>query len=408
MKKSLFFVSLISLLLSSCGREEKSWTLSGPVRVPIDESKIVLQMFPLRIKKMDDSTVVMLTNRKQLGFYNFYTGKLIRSYSIQAFRFDSLLNVTFNKDYKNRREYICDTIGINGDECQMGDYAYDNGKFYVYINCIAHVKYINDSVSLNKFNSNPTVKAMKEKYPETETDIMDFTQFLFVLNDELQLQKCIPIYERSKIATNYSATYQMGFGAKNNYLYVPLLQNNYTPESNGALIDNDNFFYSISKLGINDTSDCKLLLSNKEMDYSDFNFHDYLGPNRVYKNIGDDFLFCNGKEIRSLNNKSLFLKSSTVSKKEWIRNFNANDAKIMLYTDTYIKKDHPTKMEAAFGIDSLLSHDLIRVNRETGSVSRVKLKVNTAISAEITNDQFIYVDKDKENYYFNYISFDEK
>ena len=144
MMKQFFFLIMIACLFHSCVEKTSSWSIDKAVQVKLNESEIVLRSMPRRLRVIDDSTVVMITNHQQLSLYNLFTGNNIGNFSASGIHFDSLVDITYNEYYKGRRHYIYDSAnagGVTEGTYQMSDYAQNKGKYYIYLSCETEVKY---------------------------------------------------------------------------------------------------------------------------------------------------------------------------------------------------------------------------------------------------------------------------
>lgn len=234
---------------------------------------------------------------------------------------------------------------------------------------------------------------------------MEYVQFLAELDTELKLTRIVPLYQPALLENKYSPSFQLGFGLKKGSIFVPLLPANWGVNYRTKVNDNGTFF-SMAKLGLDDTT-VHLMCSNQEADYSNFTLVNYLGAKRIFHSIGNKLLFCNGKEIHSLDDNKAAIKADAVKPNEWIDDFFMDDEFIILKTSSIIPKKHPTKMDVAYAIDSVSEQDIIVFDREFRTKQYIPLNLNDAGSFAITQHQLFYIERDKEHYYVCSIPFEK-
>lgn len=400
---------MFAILLSACGKKNGSFILGEAVKTELDESKVVMNAIPKCLTLVNDSMAAMVCNRKYLSLFNIESGINLRNFSAENIRLDSLLNLTYNKYYEGKRVYLIDSAGSRDPEdggFQMLNFSYDSGNYYVYLNGEVEVKYLNDSVALSKSTSDPKVKAAMEKYSATNLHFMEYVQFLFVLDEDFRLKRVQPLYMLNTIANDYSFCYQVGFGVNQGNVYVPVISAHWSAGNYRSKINDNGFFYSLAKQSLKDPDSCQLMLDNKEADYSDFSFINYLDAKRIFHRSGDEFYSSNGKEIRALTANEQALKKEMLKANEWISDFCIDDHTILLKTYTLSPKPHPTKMDVAYGIDTISAESIVIINRKEDTKQELPLPQKKTGTYAITAKRLICVERDKEHYYVTKVPFE--
>lgn len=349
--------------------------------------------------------VAVIANRQTVSMINLRTGKSHHHFSMNAIRIDSVLDKTYNQFYTGKRIYFFDSTNTEVNTFQLTDMCFDDGHFYIYLNCEVEVKYINDSTALNSNLSAPQTKEALERYSISDLHFMEYVQFLAELDTELKLIRIVPLYQPASLENKYSPSFQLGFGLKKGSIFVPLLPANWGVNYR-TKVNANGIFYSMAKLELDDTT-VHLICSNQEADYSNFTLVNYLGSKRLFHSVGNNLLFCNGKEIRSLDDNKVAFKADAVKSNEWIDDFFMDDEFIILKTSRIIPKKHPTKMDVAYAIDSIGEQNIIVYDREFRTKQYLPLNLNDAGSFAITKHQLFYIKRDKEHYYVCSIPFEK-
>lgn len=411
MKWFHFFWVIVICFLCACTRETASWSAGDPMRVEIDESALIIQSTPSQIRKINDSIVAMVINRSQLALYDLYTGENVRSYSAEIINFDSLLNVTYNHQYKGRRQYVYDSSsagGLTDGKYQMFTYYFTGAQFYIYVNAQVEVKYIDDTIAFKKRFSGAQMKAISEKYKNANFHFMEWVEFIFIVDRDLKLQKILPQYERSSFAGQYSPAFQSGFAIDKTDLYAAIAPVGLTLGKIDANKDTPGLFYSIAKLNIQDEKALKLLFSNEELDFSPFSYLDRYFSERFFKNSEEGLLFSNGKEIWSVEKNTPLMKGEKLRDNEWINSFYVDKEQLLLTTYTLDKKAYQPGMAEGKVPDTISSYNVIRIDRKMDTMALKKLNLMDFSRFDVDRNNVIYVERDKEHYYLTHIPLNEK
>ena len=397
--------------MSACAHKESDYNFEKIHSVKIDESKIVLSKFPSELTEINDSTVGVIASQK-LSLYNIYSGRNIANFSAQTIKFDSLIRETFQKKYSGKREYNYDPAsagGLKGGNCQLTSFYYSNNAFYIYVNTLAQVKYINDSVGLAQYTENDRVKEAQKKYgKDMHVKIMEFVEFIFVVDNDFHLKKIIPLYENEQLKKdNYQPYYFKGFIINNDKMLFSILKRSEPVEKITSKMTPGKSYYTLADIGLENDNDVNYKLSFKDVDFSDFSLHDYFSSAFVFQQNSNVLIMSTGKEIYNVETGVRLFSKEHLKSNEWIQAFHYdNDKNLIAVTSCHFKKAHPTILEATYDIDSVgeIKIKMFEAKKSTWTDEKnIENKKN--LSFLITKNKVVYFDKDKENYYFKYIKY---
>lgn len=411
--RKLIFLFILTYFPGGCAREVSTYSFENTDSVKVDESQTVLTRFPSGLKEISDSVVGMVNAGQKISLYNVYTGKNLLNFSTQLFNFDSLFKSTFQKHYEGKREYTYDAHsagGLSHGNSQVLAFSYSDNTFYIYVNTLVEVKHLNDSDQLKKYAEQPEVKAVLKKTGSIKLSVSEYIEFIFVTDDQFKIKKVIPLYERNKLTQEkYSCFFQKGFTAGEASLYVPILKAGETFGTLRSLLKQDDRFFSLAKLNISDYEAVDYRLSYKEIDLKDFSLGDYLSSTYfTFKNDAKGLLFCSGKEICAVETGEKVFSKAPLKKNEWISNFYNSENDLTLVTYTIDKKTHPSDIDIAYCIDSISSRHIKVFDKKNNKWlfdKALSIKANPMFL--VTNNKIIYLEKDKQNYYFKFIRYNE-
>lgn len=410
--KKLIGLTILTYFLGGCAREVGSYSFENTDSVKIDESKLVLTNFPSGMEEINDSVVGIVNMGQKISLYNINTGNNIRNFSTENINFDSIINVTFQKRYPDKREYIYDAIyagGLSDGNSQVKAFRFSDNAFYIYVNTLVEVKLLNDPDQLKKYENNPEVKAALKLAGSANLSVMEYIEFIFVTDNLFRLKKVIPQYEKAKLKReDYSPFYQKGFTINEGSVYVPILKGGQTFENVRSKLKDDKAYFSLAKFDLANPDSAVFRLSFKDMDFTTLSLQDYLSSYFQFKNDAEGLLFSNGKEICDVETgEKLFAKKSLKSN-EWISDFHKNnDNEVTMVTYKLNKKLHPTETEVAYGIDSVSGIQIKVFNENTGWSPAKQIPSTVKPMFLVTKNKIIYIEKDKDNYYFKHISYHE-
>jgi hypothetical protein len=411
MKKVSTLLLMIGFM-GACTHKTNFYNFETIRSVTIDESKTVLTSFPTVIKEVNDSTIAIINAGQKLSLYNLYSGINTLNFSTENINFDSLIQQTFQKKYAGEREFIYNkqaTGGLSEGNCQLLSFDYTAGLFYIYANTLAQVNYMNDSLAVAKFSESEKVKEMQKKNADATIRIMNYLNFIIIVDNHFNLKEIVPLYEKTILQKdNYTAFYQKGFAVSNNKLYAPIQKNNQTFEQIASPVKWDATSNTMVMIDLKNKEQANYRLSIKDIDYNGFSLHDYFGVPFSFSNNNNTLQFSNGKEICEIENSKKIFAKKNLSEKEWIQTFNSKeDGKIVMTTYRLDKKLHPTDFEKSYAIDSLNSMKIKLYDTQTSTWTKEKELPIKHFSTIITSSKIIYFDKDNTHYYLKYISYNE-
>lgn len=193
MEQIPYFLLIFTLFLGGCVQEKSEYVFENTTVSEIDESRIVLTRFPSELREINDSIIGAMNTGTHLSLYNIFTGKNTANFSTESLSIDSLITETYRKKYANKREYIYDataSAGMSGGNAQLLNFYYSENKYYVYVNTLAEVKYVNDTEALQRFLQTANAKQLNTE--DIDIQIMEYLEFLFELDDQLKIEKIIP------------------------------------------------------------------------------------------------------------------------------------------------------------------------------------------------------------------------
>ncbi len=414
MMKKYSYLLIIAGLMCACTHQTSDYNFDNTHSIKIDESKVVLTRFPSVLKDVNDSIIAVINSAQKLSLYNINSGINISNFSTEKINFDSLIKETFQKKFEGKREYIYDTStagGLSDANCQVLSFDYSNNAFYIYLNTLVQVNYINDSVELLKYSQNEKVKQLKkENGQDINLQIMQYLEFIVVVDEKMNLKEIIPLYEKPELKQEkYSSFYQKGFAINGNKIYVPIQKDNQSFEKITSKLKWDSNFYTLAQFNVKGKSKTDYKLSFTEIDFRDFSLHDYFSSFFVYQRNSNELIFSNGKEICEIESGEKLFSKNQLKTNEWVQNFFFNSNKnIVMVTYTLDKKANPTEFEINYGVDSL-SRITIKIfdlkNMNWGTKKQLPITSNLAFL--VTKNKIVYFDKDKEHYYLKYILYNE-
>lgn len=407
MKKAVaYFLLVFTFFSGGCSREKSEYTFKEMQAVEVDESKVVLTRFPNELKEINDSTIGTMNSGTHLSLYNIYTGVNIANFSTQFISFDSLITSTYRKKYLNKREYKYDvkmTAGMAGGNSQLLNFYYAENNFYVYVNTLVDVNYVNDPKELEHFLKNANANQINPS--DVNIQIMEYLEFLFVLDNELNIKNIIPLYEREKIKThNYSPFFQKGFAIKNSTLFVPIYNNEKGVADMSAKLVYNNDLSCLAKYDLTNDSTADFALTFKTIDFNDFSIRNYFTSTFKFRNVDGELFFSNGKEILNVDSEKRILSKDRLEKNEWISDFQKHKNTITLITYKLFKKQHLSETEKAYGADSLGDLQIKVFNDDLVATKKLS---QTTPSFLVTENKIVFIEKNKEHYYIKSIGYHE-
>lgn len=406
MKQIPYSLLLFTFFLGGCAREKSEFFFENTGAVEIDESQIVLTRFPSELKEINDSIIGAMNSGTHLSLYNIFTGKNTANFSTESLSLDSLITTTYRKKYANKREYIYDataSAGMSGGNAQLLNFYYSKNTFYVYVNALAEVKYVNDPQELQRFLKTANAKELNTE--DVDIQIMEYLEFIFELDNQLKIKKIIPLYSQTKMkADQYSPFFQKGFSVERNQLFVPIYNSEKGfSDMSAKMICNDNL-YCLANYDLTNDTVVNYSLPYRTVDFSDFSIRNYFTSAFKFQAADDDLLFSNGKEIATVASERKVFSKEHLEKNEWIRDFHKDKSTITLLTYKLLKKKLPTESEKMYGADSV--GDLqIKIYRDDLIATEKLSQANTSLL--VTSNKVILVEKDREHYYFKSIRYHE-
>ena len=404
---------IITCFLGGCAQKAGNYVFENADSVKIDESKVVLTKFPSALKLINDSVAAAINSAQKLSLYNINDGKNFANFSSEKINFDSLIKQTFSKKYAGKRTYIYDrssAAGLSDGNCQMLSFDFSDGLFYLYVNTLVQVEYVNDSAELRKFFEKEKVKEMRKENADATVQIMQYLEFIFVIDPQLKLKEIIPLYERSDLKEKkYTAYYQKGIAINAGKLFVPILKDDQTFDKITSPLKWSTGLYTLTTLDLKDNEKTDYKLSYNDISFKEYSLHNYFGASFIFKHSSDGLLFSNGKEICNVETALKIFEKQHLKANEWIQNFHyLSNKKMVLITYTLDKKVKPTELEINYGVDSLsgVKIKIFDTEKSGWSVEKV-LPANTTLTYVTTDKKIISFGKDKEHYYFKSIRFNE-
>ncbi|MGZ4034155.1 MAG: hypothetical protein ACXVPY_01265 [Bacteroidia bacterium] len=411
--KKIVFLFISIGFLGSCARKTDSYNFDNTNTVKVDESKTILSRYPTNLTEINDSVIAVINSAQKLSLYNIYSGKNTGNFSTEKIDFDSLIQHTFQKKYEGKRKYSYDRKsagGLSSNNCQISAFDYSNNNFYIYVNTLSEISYYNDSSELAKYSENDKIKQLKENHTEVNLQIIEFLHFILVVDNKLNLKEIIPLYDKSSLKKdNYSPAYFKGFAIDNDNIIVPIQKDNEAVEKITSNLICDPDFQILAKFNLKNESASDYKLSYKYIDFSKFSMHDFYEVPFSFLNNSGELLFSNGKEICDVESNKKVFSEKNLKANEWIQKFYMkNNTQLIMVTYFLDQKKHPTEFEKSYGVDSLNTVKIKTFDVESSTWVKEKELPLTNLALTITSDKIIYVDKDKQNYYFKYIKYDEK
>ncbi len=399
--------------MSACTHKTTNYNFENASAVKVDESKLVLTRFPVQLEEINDSIVAAINSYKTVSLYNIFSGKNVANFSLININFDSLIQQTFQKKYEGERKYNYNkgaVAGLAGMGEKTGLFQYIHNKFYICVSVLSEVSYLHDSTELLKLNENEKIKQFKKTHKEVNVRITDYVNFLFVTDDKFNLQEVIPLYTPPLFKNNnYYPIYERAFYVDGNDLHVFLLKTNEPYETVRSKKDVSSYYTAV--INLEDETKTHFTLNNDAIDYSGFSYDDYLGSATKFYNKNNALLFFNGKEICEVKSGKKVFSRKNLKANEWVNSFYVNevDHKIVLVDYEKDKKKTPTEFEEHYAIDSL-NTARIRIfdTKNLQWIVEKKLPLTFHFPFLVTKNKIIYLDKDKQSYYFNCIKYNEE
>jgi hypothetical protein len=411
--KQVTFLFILTYFLGGCAREVSTYSFETADSVKIDESKLVLTRFPQGLAEINDSIAGMVNGGQKISLYNIRTGENTRNFSTRGVNFDSLVKATFQKRFEGKREYTYDSVtagGLSDGNSQVLAFSYADNKFYIYVNALVNLKYVNDPEELKKYEEKPEIKAAIKIAGGANITVAEYLDFIFVTDSLFNLKTIIPQYKRADMQQQkYSSYLQKTFAVDNKKLYAPILQEGQTFDHMRSKIKQDEKLFILAKFDLNAPESVDYRLSYKEIDQKDISISGFFFNFFTFKNTPSGLLFSNGKEICAIETGEKIFPKNLLQQDEWISNFyrnNENDLTMVTYN--LVEKDHPTEMDLAYGIDSTCNMHVKVFNKEKNNwATDMEVKTKTNPMFLVTKDKIVYIEKDKQHYYFKTIRYNE-
>lgn len=401
-----YFLLIFAFFLGGCAQEKSEYVFENTTVAEIDESRIVLTRFPSELREINDSIIGAMNTGTLLSLYNIFTGKNTANFSTESLSIDSLITETYRKKYANKREYIYDataSAGMSGGNAQLLNFYYSENKYYVYVNTLAEVKYVNDPEELQSFLQTANAKQLNTE--DVDIQIMEYLEFIFELDNQLIIKKIIPLYARTKMKANqYSPFFQKGFAVEGTQLFVPIYNSEKGFSDMSAKMVCNNQLSCLANYDLTNDSLVNYSLPYKTIDFSDFTIRNYFTSMFKFRNADSELLFSNGKEIVGVTSEKKVFSKDRLEKNEWIRDFQKNKGTITLITYKLLKKKLPTESEKIYSADSLCD---LQIKVYDGELVATKNLTGQTTSFLVTANKVIFIEKDKEHYYFKSIGYHE-
>lgn len=406
---------MITLFLGSCGREESvSYSFTRTDSTKIDESKVVLTRFPSGLKEINDSIAGMVTNQHQIGLYNLNSGQNILNFNTKNINFDSLIKETYQKRYSGKRIYTYDSLtagGLSGGNSQVLGFFPTEDMFYIYVNTLTDVNYSADADQMKKLENDPQIKELIAANGNFEMIVQDYLEFIFVTDQQFHIIKVLPMYLQENLTSkNYSWFFQKNFVIENNTLYVPLINDSFITGTAKTEENKSPEKYSVAKLKLNNSEAAEPKLNYSQIDFSGFSTNDFISSCCVFRKSAEELLFCNGKEVVSVEKGGKRFQRKSLAENEWIQDFNiGKDKRLVFITYCKYKKKQPNEIEIQYNIDSIADINIKVYDINTGLwLSKKQLTGKENILYQPEKEHILCIEKGKENYYFKRIYYYEK
>ncbi len=411
--KHYYFLILIGFM-SACAHKTNYYNFENCNKLKLDESKVVLKNFPTHMEMINDSLMAAVNSHKNLSIYNIYTGRNIANLSLQSLNFDSLIKNTYQKKYANEILYNYDSLsdlGISNSNSQIVSFKFDRKKLYIHISVATNVVYLKDSSVLKNFIKISKTEEIAKKYKEMNYTIVEQLEFLIIAtidNNKISSKEILPLYlPKTLKQQNYFLIYYKGFYVDSNYVYVSICKQDDPYETMSS--NKKSQPYYLAKINLEDQEKFDLLLTNKQVDFTDFTIDAYYGNQVSFEKKGGDIFFFNGRDVFDITgNKKIFSKSNLKSN-EWIGEYYIeNDSKIVVVAYNLYHKKKPTEFEKHYAVDSLGVSSIKLFDLETNKwILEKALPNEISNSKAIYNGKIVYMSRDKQNYYLNYIQYNE-
>jgi hypothetical protein len=395
-------------LVSSCTHKADSIILSKTANVAIDESSLVLLRLPQKLRPVTDSAIAVINSAQKLSLYNIYSGKNQSNFSLEKFNFDSLVEETYKKKYSGIKEINYEKeYQLNGTNYQLINYYNTKNSFYVLVSLLAEVKLL-DAAASSLINGleNKAIQA-----EDVEIQVMDYLNFVFVTDNNFKIREVIPMYAESFIRNDqYYPYYHKNFLVQENIIYIPVAKIDPNPNLEAKISAIPGTF-SLVKVDLHNQNSLQYLMDNKNLDFSDFRLQDYLATHFSYCITGDHKeLFCSAKEIAELSeHESKIFEKKHLQSNEWIESFSeTKNGKFTILSSTVDKKNSVVISGRTCPVDTITAKTLRTFDLSEGKWNaEAKLPL---IRSEmcLSQNKILFLSKDENNYYINYIEFNEK
>jgi len=231
-------------------------------------------------------------------------------------------------------------------------------------------------------------------------------EFIFVLDEQLQIKKIIPLYERARLKKdNYSPFFQKGFAVKNNQLFTPIYNSEKGISDLSGKMACNNTFFALANYDLTNDDAVQYSLPYKTIDFNDFSVRNYFTSPFSFRDDENELLFSNGKEILNVRSEKKIFSKILLEENEWISDFRKQKNTVTMLTYKLFQKQQQSEAEKMYGSDSL--GDVQIKIFQTELIATMELPLKTRTTVLITKDKVILVEKDKEHYYFKSIHYHE-
>ena len=408
--QKIIYVLVFIGFMSACTHKTNNYYFGKTDSVKVDESKVVLTRFPSQIDEINDSVIGAINSYQKLSLYNIYSGKNIANFSTEKVNMDSLIQNTFQKKYTGEKKFIYDRKnagGLSDGNAQVNLFQYSGNTFYIHVRTQAEIVYLKDSTELLEYEKDEKVKQLKKRYKDVKIHSFDYLNFLFVTDNSFNLKEIIPLYENPTLKSNhYFPIYEKAFAVHNNNAYVYLIKDDESYETMRS--EKQLQPYYLAKIDLKNEQKSEFLLSNNDIDFNDFTINDYYAASfKFFENDGN-ILYTNSKDICEVENGRKVFSRKDLRSNEWIEDFYVHNKNIVMFNYNVNRKKHPTEFDEHYVVDSISDKKIRIFNTQNLQWSTEKeIKVLSMLAVSITKDKIIYVDKDKQNYYFKYIRYNE-
>jgi hypothetical protein len=399
MEGRIIYLLSIIWFMAACSHKPDSIILSKTTKVPLDESQLVLMRLPQKLRSINDSTIGVINSAQKLSLYNIYTGTNQQNFSLEKFNFDSLVHETFQKKYEGARKITYQSgYELNGTNYQLINYYPINNLFYVQVSLLAEI----DSQEPGKKTND-----LIEYQSDTQVITMDYLNFMFIISSDFKIQNVVPLYIESAIRKdNYYPYYHKNFIVADNNIYIPVSKMENNPDLEKKINTAPGNF-CIAKTELTNQTGVNYLMSYKSLDFSDFRLQDYLSTHFSF-DINRRKLFCTAKDVAELGSGTTVFHSSNLAANEWIDGFYENENEnLVMTTFTTDKKNSVVISGKVCPVDSITARYLKIFNLKENSWSadhKIPVGRETVCLAK---DKLIFLNKDENNYYLNYIDHHE-